>query len=71
MDIVELIYEGILEKLLKIQMNGNMPTMLVSAGNREDNPPRLMAPQIREVTLVSTKQEIQTNRMVSLRENTL
>ena len=71
MDIVELIYEGIVEKLLKIQMNGNMPTMLVSAGNREDNPPRLMAPQIREVTLVSTKQEIQTNRMVSLRENTL
>ena len=39
MEIEESIYEGVVEKIYKKNILGHIPTVMVSAGKQEDNPP--------------------------------
>ena len=48
-----------------------MSTMLLSEGKREENIPCLMKTSRRKGNMEITRQEIQTHRVVSQRENTV
>ena len=57
MKIAESIYEGVVEPSYK-NLPGNIPTVLVTSGIREDNTPRIiLAPQL-ERALESTKNDM-------------
>ena len=61
MEIAESIYESLFKPFIK-NLLGNMPTVLVSAGKREDNTPRKI-PTLRQVrALISTEKVCRSSK---------